>query len=48
MERGGGGDEGSVEKRAKEKGKRGRKKRKGDVDSAADVMKVLERRKGEK
>ncbi|KAJ5038655.1 uncharacterized protein L3040_006335 [Drepanopeziza brunnea f. sp. 'multigermtubi'] len=30
------------------KRKRGAKKRKGDVNSAADVMKVLERRKGEK
>ncbi|KAI9048324.1 hypothetical protein LZ554_008118 [Drepanopeziza brunnea f. sp. 'monogermtubi'] len=30
------------------KRKRGPKKRKGDVNSAADVMKVLERRKGEK
>jgi hypothetical protein len=33
---------------AKGKRKRGPKKRKGDVNSAADVMRVLERRKAEK
>ncbi|KAL8930792.1 MAG: hypothetical protein Q9208_000333 [Pyrenodesmia sp. 3 TL-2023] len=33
--------------KGKEKRKRGPKKRKGDKDSAADVLKVIERRKGE-
>ncbi|KAI9868674.1 MAG: hypothetical protein M1813_004524 [Trichoglossum hirsutum] len=44
---GGGGDDGK-EGRGDGKGKRkrGPKKRKGDVNSAADVMKVIERRKG--
>ncbi|KAI4283672.1 MAG: hypothetical protein L6R35_005091, partial [Caloplaca aegaea] len=40
-----GGDGGKGKE--KEKRKRGPKKRKGDKNSAADVMKVLERRKGE-
>jgi len=40
-----GGEEGKG--REKEKKKRGGKKRKGDVNSAADVLKVMERRKGE-
>ena len=31
----------------KEKRKRGAKKKKGDVNSAADVLQVMERRKGE-
>ncbi|KAL9010147.1 MAG: hypothetical protein Q9173_004890 [Seirophora scorigena] len=48
----GGGRDGKEEARdgkgeGKEKRKRGPKKRKGDKNSAADVMKVLERRKGE-
>ncbi len=44
-----GGDEEDVEGKGKGKGvrKRGAKKRKGDVNSAADVLKVMERRKGE-
>lgn len=42
----GGGDDGGEEGgKGKEKRKRGPKKRKGDSNSAADVMKVLERRK---
>ncbi|CAD6584054.1 MAG: hypothetical protein ASARMPREDX12_001520 [Alectoria sarmentosa] len=42
------GDGGEVEGRGrgKEKRKRGAKKRKGDVNSAADVLKVMERRRG--
>ncbi|KAL9587057.1 MAG: hypothetical protein Q9212_000509 [Teloschistes hypoglaucus] len=43
----GGGDEGKGGE-GKGKRKRGPKKRKGDKDSAADVLKVMERRKGEK
>ena len=44
-----GGDGGEAEGRGegKEKRKRGGKKRKGDVHSAADVLKVMERRRGE-
>ena len=44
-----GGDGGEAEGRGegKEKRKRGAKKRKGDVNSAADVLKVMERRRGE-
>ena len=44
-----GGDGGKAEGRGedKEKRKRGGKKRKGDVNSAADVLKVMERRRGE-
>ncbi|KAF6228306.1 hypothetical protein HO133_008036 [Letharia lupina] len=43
------GDGGEVEGggEGKERRKRGGKKRKGDVNSAADVLKVMERRKGE-
>lgn len=43
------GDGGEVEGRGegKEKRKRGGKKRKGDVNSATDVLKVMERRRGE-
>ena len=43
------GEGGEVEARSeeKEKRKRGAKKRKGDVNSAADVLKVLEGRRGE-
>lgn len=43
------GDGGEAEGRGegKEKRKRGGKKRKGDVNSAADVLKVMERRRGE-
>lgn len=43
------GDGGEVDGRGggKEKRKRGAKKRKGDVNSAADVLKVMERRRGE-
>ncbi|KAI4195536.1 MAG: hypothetical protein LQ346_003406 [Caloplaca aetnensis] len=44
---GAGDDDGKGEGKGKEKRKRGPKKRKGDKDSAADVLKVLERRKGE-
>ncbi|KAL8744719.1 MAG: hypothetical protein Q9184_007966, partial [Pyrenodesmia sp. 2 TL-2023] len=47
---GGAGDDddgGKGEGKGKEKRKRGPKKRKGDKDSAADVLKVMERRKGE-
>ena len=39
------GAEGESEEKGKSKRKRGPKKRKGDKDSAADVLKVLERRK---
>ncbi len=44
-----GGDGGEAEGRGegKEKRKRGAKKRKGDINSAADVLKVMERRRGE-
>lgn len=44
-----GGDEGDEEGKGKGKGprKRGTKKRKGDVNSAADVLKVMERRKNQ-
>lgn len=44
-----GGDGGEAEGRGegKEKRKRGGKKRKGDINSAADVLKVMERRRGE-
>lgn len=44
-----GGDGGKAEGRGedKEKRKRGGKKRKGDINSAADVLKVMERRRGE-
>lgn len=44
-----GGEEEDEEGKGKGKGprKRGAKKRKGDVNSAADVLKVMERRKGE-
>ena len=45
---GGGRDDWLGGKVAKEKRKRGSKKRKGDGNSAADVMKVLERRRGDK
>ncbi len=41
----GGDDDGEEGGKGKEKRKRGPKKRKGDSNSAADVMKVLERRK---
>ena len=43
------GDRGKVEGggEGKDKRKRGAKKRKGDVNSAADVLKVMERRRGE-
>ena len=41
----GGDDDGEEVGKGKEKRKRGPKKRKGDSNSAADVMKVLERRK---
>ncbi|KAL9127844.1 MAG: hypothetical protein Q9217_003363 [Psora testacea] len=47
-EGGGGGDGAGGKGSGKEKRKRGPKKKKGDANSAADVMKVLERRKGEK
>ncbi|KAL8985158.1 MAG: hypothetical protein Q9177_004510, partial [Variospora cf. flavescens] len=43
----GSGDGGKGKEKEKEKRKRGPKKRKGDKNSAADVMKVLERRKGD-
>lgn len=44
-----GGDGGKAEGKGedKEKRKRGGKKRKGDINSAADVLKVMERRRGE-
>ena len=44
-----GGDGGKAEGRGegKEKRKRGGKKKKGDINSAADVLKVMERRRGE-
>ena len=44
-----GGDRGEAEGRgeSKDKKKRGAKKRKGDGNSAADVLKVMERRRGE-
>ena len=41
------GDDRGGEQRGKEKRRRGQKKRKGDKESAADVMKVLERRKAQ-
>lgn len=44
---GGDGDEEDENREAKAKRKRGTKKRKGDVNSAADVLRVMERRKGE-
>jgi hypothetical protein len=44
----GDGDGGGQGKGAKGKRKRGPKKRKGDGESAADVLRVIERRKGEK
>lgn len=44
---GGDGDEEDEDGEKKAKRKRGAKKRKGDVNSAADVMRVMERRKGE-
>lgn len=44
---GGGEDEDGGKGEGKAKRKRGVKKRKGDVNSAADVLKVMERRKGE-
>lgn len=44
---GGDADEGDEREEAKAKRKRGAKKRKGDVNSAADVLRVMERRKGE-
>ncbi|KAG8532652.1 uncharacterized protein KY384_002529 [Bacidia gigantensis] len=43
-----GQNEGDTAKAGKEKRKRGPKKRKGDGENASDVLKVLERRKGEK
>ena len=43
----GDGGEGEGREKDKEKRKRGGKKRKGDVNSAADVLKVMERRRGE-
>jgi len=44
---GGERDEENEKGEAKAKRKRGAKKRKGDVDSAADVLRVIQRRKGE-
>ena len=44
----GSGDEPGNSRSGKEKRKRGPKRRKGDGENAADVMRVLQRRKGEK
>ena len=44
---GGDGGEAGGRGEGKEKRKRGGKKRKGDINSAADVLKVMERRRGE-